>query len=136
MEKERSILAEFIQPARIDLIKQEAQQCWAVLRKIRSSSLCFACSANSYQYYRGKLGLVSEDTCETVISACKAHMRWLRLVRFQVDGLAAHYAYREFKSDPVFVAAFHSSRENEKKYEGAHLKDILSDIFFQTFNFK
>lgn len=69
----KEYLDKFTKEPNLAKMKEDAQKCWQVMKKFRSTSLCFACTANNYQFYRMKLALISSESCEQMITDCNPH---------------------------------------------------------------
>ena len=46
-------------------------QCWDKMKSVRSSSLCSICSGNGWRFSKDKQLLLTESTCDGIISACQ-----------------------------------------------------------------
>lgn len=54
--------------------KAQALQCWDYMDSVRSSALCYACSAQNYHYFLGSKALILPADWNTIASKCSLHL--------------------------------------------------------------
>lgn len=112
--------------------KSETLKCWSHMIKLRTSSLCQACSARSHVFFKDNKGLVSTETCVSSIrhcfSALKMTLKFIKLAKWLID------TFEKLKDHSIDTKAMSIGRNPDLKEVADSVSKIPIYHLIETYN--
>ena len=96
--EEKASIIEWANLASHEKLLGNADKCWNYFKAVRSSALCYVCSANNYNYFFNSKALITEDDCGNMIDNCQDHFHnIISIIRATIASLKAlHHLKRSY----------------------------------------